>query len=389
MNIGILGAGQLGRMLALAGYPLGFEHAFYVTVDQPSTAGLGRYFRGRDGDYQLLGQFAAASDLITYEMEHMDLAMLEWLAAEKPVYPGPQALRICQDRALEKALFVEAGIPTAAYRIARSRQDLRDAERDLNLPLVAKTTRNGYDGRGQMVICTLEQLETAWDHFGGQDLLIERRIDFTRELSAIVVRGRNGEQRAYPVVENVHQDGILRYTLAPAPNLDPHVAKEAQSHALHLAEKLDYVGVLTLELFETQDGLIANEAASRVHNSGHWTIDGAHTSQFENHLRAIADLPLGDTAARGPSAMINIIGTHGPWEQVLQKPGCRLHLYGKSERPGRKLGHINLWAASTAELSEQLQSLAGFLSPETPLPNDQSAPRKKRLLVAAPIATMN
>lgn len=240
-----------------------------------------------------------------------------------------------------------------------------------------------------MVICTLEQLETAWGHFGGQDLLLERRIDFARELSAVVVCGRNGEQRAYPVVENIHQDGILRYTLAPAPNLDPRLAKEAQSHALHLAEKLDYVGVLTLELFETQGGLIANEAASRVHNSGHWTIDGAHTSQFENHLRAIADLPLGDTAARGPSAMINIIGTHGPWEQVLQRPGCRLHLYGKSERPGRKLGHINLWAASTAELSEQLQSLAGFFSPDTPLPNDQFAPLKKRPLVATPIATMN
>lgn len=362
-RIGIMGAGQLGRMLALAGYPLARSFVFYDLSGSPS-AGLGEIVVDREGKY--LDDFISRVDLVTYEFEHLPVAVAEQIASERPVYPPPRALEVCQNREAEKTLFGNLGIPTPQWRMADSAESLKAVAAELGCPVVAKSNTEGYDGKGQAVLRSPEDAASAWQSIGHDRLMVEKFVEFRREVSIIAVRGTTGEVCFYPMAENVHHEGILRYSIAPAPGLSTDLETEAHRYIKSLLTELDYVGVLALELFETPEGLVANEMAPRVHNSGHWTMEGAVTSQFENHIRAISGLPLGATDARGVSCMVNIIGEHGDIRRILELPYAHLHLYGKSERPGRKLGHVNVLADSYEELVWRVRNCAGFLpgSPE-------------------------
>ncbi len=365
MNIGVLGAGQLGRMLALAGYPLANRFTFLDTTGHPS-AGIGDVMVYTDQHH--LDDFLAKVDLVTYEFEHLPVALVQAIEELRPVYPSSEAIRICQNRAEEKALFDRLGIPTPAYRLVESAEELEAAARELGTPVVAKSVTEGYDGKGQAVIRDPAEATEAWRSINHPRLIVEAFVDFVREVSIIAVRGREGEVAFYPMAENLHVDGILRYSLAPMPDLDDAVQQTADGYIRALLDELDYVGVLTLELFQTRDGqLLANEMAPRVHNSGHWSMDGAVTSQFENHLRAIQGLPLGDTSARQPTCMVNVIGQEGDPAAILAIDDAHLHRYDKSERPGRKLGHVNLVANSHGELLEKVRTCAALL-PEAPEP---------------------
>ncbi|MBN8411645.1 5-(carboxyamino)imidazole ribonucleotide synthase [Halomonas denitrificans] len=363
MKIGVLGAGQLGRMLALAGYPLANRFRFLDTTGNPS-AGIGEVMI--DTDQKHIQSFLEDVDLVTYEFEHLPVSLVQAIEAERPVYPGSEAIRVCQNRAEEKALFDRLGIPTPAYRLVDSAEALEAAAKELGTPVVAKSITEGYDGKGQAVLKQPSDAADAWSRINHPRLIVESFVDFVREVSIIAVRGRDGQVVFYPMAENVHVDGILRYSLAPMPNLDDSVQHTADEYIRALLDELDYVGVLTLELFQCADGsLLANEMAPRVHNSGHWTMDGAVTSQFENHLRAIQGLPLGDTSARAPTCMVNVIGREPDPSQVLAMPDAHLHRYDKSERAGRKLGHINLVAADHATLLDRVRQCAALV-PDAP-----------------------
>jgi 5-(carboxyamino)imidazole ribonucleotide synthase len=358
MRIGVLGAGQLGRMLALAGYPLAKTFVFYDMSGSPS-AGLGEVMIDRDNQY--LSDFISRVDRVTYEFEHLPVEVAEKIAAEKPVHPSPRALQVCQNREAEKTLFGDLGIPTPEWKIADSAESLQAAAEALGCPVVAKTNTEGYDGKGQAVLRSPEEAEEAWNSINHPRLIVEKFVEFRREVSIIAVRSESGDLAFYPMAENTHHQGILRYSIAPAPGLERHTQEDAERYIKALLNELNYVGVLTLELFETADGLVANEMAPRVHNSGHWTIEGAMTSQFENHIRAVSGHPLGNVAARGISCMINIIGEHGDVERILELPYAHVHLYNKGERPGRKLGHINILADSYEELVWRVKNCAQFL----------------------------
>ena len=369
-RIGILGAGQLGQMLALAGYPLGQRFVFLDTSGAPS-ADIGTTLV--DPENQQLADFLAQVDQVTYEFEHLPVELVREIEQRKPVFPSSRALEVCQNRGLEKALFTRLNIPTPEYRLVASAAELEAATRELGQdglkPVVAKSVTEGYDGKGQAVLRSPEEAAAAWQAIGHSQLIVEAFVDFVREVSMIAVRGQQGEVVFYPMAENHHVDGILRYSLAPMPDLDAGVQQQAETYIQALLQELDYVGVLTLELFQKADGsLVANEMAPRVHNSGHWTQNGAVTSQFENHLRAVAGLPLGSTQAIHPTCMLNIIGRTPNLTKVLTLPNAHLHLYGKEERKGRKLGHINLTAPTTAELVQKVKSLAYDL-PEAPSPS--------------------
>jgi 5-(carboxyamino)imidazole ribonucleotide synthase len=371
INIGVLGAGQLGRMLALAGYPLANRFTFLDTTGHPSV-GIGEVMSlnltNAEGGREQLDPFLERVDLVTYEFEHLPLSLVQAIEKVKPVYPGSEAIRVCQNRAEEKALFGRLGIPTPAYRLVESTDELAAAARELGCPVVAKSVTEGYDGKGQAVLRDPAEAAGAWRAIGHSRLIVERFVAFLREVSIIAVRGRDGEVAFYPMAENQHVDGILRYSVAPMPDLEESVQQTAEGYIRALLDALDYVGVLTLELFQCADGsLLANEMAPRVHNSGHWTLDGAVTSQFENHLRAIQGLPLGDTAARLPTCMVNVIGREGDPAALLALPDAHLHRYDKSERPGRKLAHINLLAPTHEALMARVRACAALL-PEAPEP---------------------
>jgi 5-(carboxyamino)imidazole ribonucleotide synthase len=264
---------------------------------------------------------------------------------------------MAQDRLVEKQGFGGLGIPTAPHHPVASRDDLDEAVGHLGLPAVLKTRRGGYDGKGQEVLAKPGDLDKAWERLGGRPLLLERKIDFNRELSVIGVRGRDGRTAFYPLVENHHDDGILVRSIAPAPVVTDELQARAEGYLERIMEDLDYVGVLALELFQHHEELLANEMAPRVHNSGHWTQDGAWCSQFENHMRAVCGLPLGSTAARGHAAMQNLLGTVPPLDRLLALPRVHLHLYDKAPRPGRKLGHVNVGGDDPGEVREVLEAL--------------------------------
>lgn len=363
MRIGVLGAGQLGRMLALAGYPLANTFVFYDMSGSPS-AGIGEVVVDQSGSKP--DEFLAKVDVVTYEFEHLPVSIAETMARSKPVHPAPLALQVCQNREAEKTLFGRLGIPTPQWQMADSAEALRKAAEELGCPVVAKSNTEGYDGKGQAVLRSPDEAEQAWQTIGHDRLMVEKFVDFSREISLIAVRGTDGDVAFYPMAENVHHEGILRYSIAPAPRLDRELEEEADGYIRALLNELEYVGVLALELFETDNGLVANEMAPRVHNSGHWTMEGAMTSQFENHIRAITGQPLGNTAARGFSCMVNIIGEHGDIKRILELPYAHVHLYDKEERPGRKLGHVNVLADSYQELKWRVENVAQFLpgSPE-------------------------
>ena len=367
MKIGILGAGQLGRMLALSGLPLEHQFFFYDPSGKP-TAGIGTIYAnesGKESEEQLINRFLNQVDVVTYEFENISHPLTLEIAESKPLHPSSESIRVCQNRKFEKQLFTDIGIPTAPYRIASSLEALKTAVNTLGTPVVVKSVTEGYDGKGQAVIRAPEETEEAWNQINHPELLVESFVNFNRELSIIAVRSQSGEVRFYPLAENIHHNGILRYSIAPAPQVNAELQNEAESYIRGLLEAMNHVGVLTLELFETDKGLIANEMAPRVHNSGHWTIEGAQCSQFENHIRAVADQPLGSTEADRVSCMVNIIGKKGDINQLLSLPYVHLHLYDKEERDGRKLGHINIQADSYKELVWRVENVAAIL-PENP-----------------------
>jgi 5-(carboxyamino)imidazole ribonucleotide synthase len=391
VNVGILGGGQLGYMLALAGYPLGLQFRF---LDPSPEAPVGRIALRVNADFanvEALDRFVNGLDIVTYEFENVPADTVRLLAQRLPVYPPPKALEAAQDRLREKSLFRKLGIATPEFLAVKNSDELNATVGRLGLPAMLKTCRMGYDGKGQWLLRKEADVERAKSemaahlpatashlaarhaptpgpiaanlsssHAEDAPFVLERFVPFTRELSILAVRSRSGEIIFYPLVENHHREGILRLSLAPAPCLHDGTRLAAEVAARRVMEALDYVGVLAIELFECDGKLLANEMAPRVHNSGHWTIEGAVTSQFENHLRAICGYPLGSTAPIGHSAMLNLIGEVPEPAEILAIPDAHLHLYGKSPRPGRKLGHVTLHASSHKNLAERLAVLPEF-----------------------------
>jgi len=339
-RVGIVGAGQLGRMLALAGYPLGIRCAFLDrSVDTPGAA-VAPLLVGDLEDPQLLRQLALQSDVVTFDWENISGKALAPLQKITCLRPSAEALELSQDRLHEKALFKRLKIPVAAHAAVDSLPDLNQAILSLGLPGVLKTRRLGYDGKGQRVIRHAHEAADAWRELGNRPLIYEQFQPFSRELSLVGARAMSGDAVFYPLAANHHAGGILRYSVAPysAAALE----KTARIYLRRVLRELSYVGVLTIEFFVVNGQLVANEMAPRVHNSGHWTIEGCVTSQFENHLRAITDLPLGSTRPLGHAAMINFLGKMPDRDRLLAIDGLGFHDYGKSERPGRKLGHCTI-----------------------------------------------
>ena len=359
MRIGVLGGGQLGRMLALAGLPHGHEFVF-VEPGGEAVRGVGELIVASADDRAALDRLTNEVDVVTYEFENVPISAARWVAVRLPVWPPPDALAVSQDRVAEKTFFRDLAIPTARFLPVESRADLDKAVATLGLPSVLKMRRLGYDGKGQRVLRVPADIPTAWAALAGTPLVLEAFVPFTRELSIVAVRGHDGTEAFYPVVENHHRDGILRSSFAPAPGLTSELQAVAEGYARRVFERLNYVGVLALELFQVGDELLANEMAPRVHNSGHWTIDGAATSQFENHVRAITGVPLGPTTVRGAVAMVNLIGRAPDPAAVLAIPYARLHLYGKAPKPGRKIGHVTIVGPSHDALAAPLGVLRGL-----------------------------
>jgi len=360
VSIGILGGGQLGYMLALAGYPLGLRFRF---LDPSPEAPVGRIAPRVTGDFSdraALEKFAHGLEVVTYEFENVPVDAVHFLAKKVSVFPPPGALEAAQDRLREKQLFEKLGIPTTEFASVPAASDLDAALKKVGLPAVLKTRRMGYDGKGQWILKSQEDVRIAKEGLPRLPFIAERFVPFTREISVLAVRGKAGETAFYPLVENHHRKGILRLSLAPAPSVSPQIQRAAEEAARMVLESLNYVGVLAIEFFEHDGQLLANEMAPRVHNSGHWTIEGAVTSQFENHLRAINGFPLGSTTAIGSSAMINLIGEVPQPAKVLAIPSAHLHLYGKEPREGRKLGHVTLRAPSFDQLTNRFASLPAF-----------------------------
>ncbi len=357
-TVGILGGGQLARMLALSGAPLGLR---FLVMDTEADACAGQFAPLLVGDYRdekALAEFASKVDVTTFDFENVPAESAQWLSERVPVFPNPRALAIAQDRLAEKTLFRELGIPVPDFAAVATREELDAALARVGVPCILKTRRLGYDGKGQFRIRALADADAAWDALGAQadkvGLIVEAFVPFQRELSVVAVRGRDGEFRSWPLTENWHVDGVLSASLAPA-QADDALAEAAIAHARKLAEKIDYVGVFALELFCKDGVLLANEMAPRVHNSGHWTIEGSETSQFQNHLRAVLGLPLGDTRMLGHACMLNWIGAMPDAAAVLGEAGGHWHDYGKLPRAGRKVGHATLRADSREELAASLQ----------------------------------
>lgn len=384
MLIGILGGGQLGRMLALAGYPLGMEFRFLDPSRDAPAGQVGELIVGDFTDHAALDRFAAGLDFITYEFENVPPQSVEYLATKGRVAPPVRALRTGQDRSAEKAMFTQLGIPVPAYTVVRERADLAKAAEHVGLPCVMKTLRLGYDGKGQAVVKhtagdtsprhVAARLEAAWITLDRTGVIVEKLVPFSREVSIIACRGANGSIVHYPLAQNVHRHGILRLSTAPAPDPGGVLTAQAQTAAKKILEHLNYVGVLAIEFFlQTAPGaghgaggktLLANEVAPRVHNSGHWSIEGSICGQFENHLRAIAGLPLGSTESAGPvggqCAMVNLIGGAPSTDELLAIPGVSVHLYGKEPRAGRKIGHVTVRAPNVVQLQERLNTVTAL-----------------------------
>jgi 5-(carboxyamino)imidazole ribonucleotide synthase len=342
-------------MLALAGYPLGVECRF---VGDGPTSPAGRIAPIRAAaldDAAALAELASEVDVLTFEIENVSIPVLTSVAEHVAVYPPPPIVAIAQDRLAEKQLFESLSIPTAKFVVVDKRGDLERIGDTLGWPVVLKARRLGYDGRGQRVVTSVTGLLAAWDELARVPAIVEGWVDFERELSLIAVRGADDMQAFYPLTENVHRDGILVSSIAPYG--DSRLQRTAEQWLREIMMKFDYRGVLTVEFFSTPAGLVANEIAPRVHNSGHWTIEGAETSQFENHLRAVLGWPLGATGMRGHAAMLNFLGRIPDPADILAIPDAHLHDYGKEPRPGRKVGHCTVLDSSRDRLLARLASL--------------------------------
>jgi len=360
--VAVLGGGQLGRMLGLAGVPMGVSFRFLDPSPGAGAAAVGELVVGTLGDPEAVAAVAAGADAVTYEWEGVPASVVRPLvAAGVAVWPPPDALEASQDRLAEKQLFESLGIPVSAFAPVDDAPSMATAHGAVGPRAVLKTRRGGYDGKGQIVIDESTDLDQAVGLLvPAGPLILEQFVDFDRELSIIAVRSRSGEIRCWPLVENRHRGGILRTSIAPAPD-SARLQAAAEQAIGAIMERFDYVGVLTLELFQVGDRLLANEMAPRVHNSGHWTIEGAVTSQFENHIRAILGWPLGSTDPIGVSAMVNCIGALPDPATVLDVPGAHLHQYAKTPRPGRKVGHVTVVADDAADLENRLSRLRAAL----------------------------
>lgn len=364
MKVGVLGGGQLAQMMARAGAPLGMEFMFLCPHGDACAAPFGQHLCADYADENAHRQLADWADVVTYEFENIPLPVVQSLERKVLVLPSSKALAAASDRLHEKRGFQALGVATAEFSTVDSAADLAEALAHIGLPSILKTRTEGYDGKGQAVLRNTAGLNEAWERVGKRPCILESMVPFARELSIIAVRSRSGAVAFYPLSENHHREGMLRLSISrPGDPMQVHAEKAIG----RLMQELDYVGVLALELFQVGDQLLANEMAPRVHNTGHWTIEGAHTSQFENHLRAVCDLPLGDTGIVAPSAMVNLIGKLPSEADIRAVPGAIPHFYGKAERPGRKVGHITLTRdGSSAEFRERLIQLL-HLAGETEL----------------------
>lgn len=343
-TIGLVGGGQLGRMSALAAARLGYRCRILTReVDSPAAQVSHAVTISDYQDPVSLRAFANAVDVISFEFENVSAEGLDLLASMKPVRPSPSVLRISQDRIDEKTFLNNAGVATAPWAPVGSRAELEQAVKRLGLPSVLKTTRLGYDGKGQAMLRTPEDLDTAWERLSPKPLILEGFVDFAREISVVIARGADGATSAFDTVENRHRNHILDLTLAPA-RITPETGQAAQAIARRVAESLDLIGLLAVEMFHDSAGnVLVNEIAPRPHNSGHWTIDACPASQFELHIRAIAGLPLPPAVRHSDAVMKNLIGPEGMalWPLAVSEPGIIPHLYGKDKAPpGRKMGHI-------------------------------------------------
>ncbi|MBS0350207.1 MAG: 5-(carboxyamino)imidazole ribonucleotide synthase [Proteobacteria bacterium] len=345
MKIGILGGGQLARMLALAAYPLGIRTLCIDPQPEACAKDVTSVKNASFEDKNAILAFLSEVDIVTYETENIPLKCAEWVQNSHPLYPSVEVLEIAQDRLHEKKFFKSLAIPTTPFCNVENSTQLRAAATAMNFPLVLKTRRMGYDGKGQAIIREAADIESAWSKLSAKNqsasLILEKFIDFQFELSLIGVRNSLGEIQYYPLTQNYHQQGILRWSEAPLKN--DSLLQQAKSYLDRILNQLNYIGVLTIEFFYDGQQLIANEMAPRVHNSGHWTIEGAQTSQFENHIRAVIQWPLGSTKTIGNSFMLNCIGQlPSSVENLLSVSGVHYHNYGKAPRASRKLGHITL-----------------------------------------------
>jgi len=354
MIVGVLGAGQLARMIALAGYPLGVDFIFLDPSADACANSLGEHLHGDYNDPRLLAELAERADVVTYEFENVPADVAEFLASHTRVHPAPKALAVAQDRLIEKSFFHDIAIPTPAYAAVDSIESLEQAMSIIGWPAILKSRTLGYDGKGQALLKTADDLKSAWEQMAGVPAIVEAFVPFNREVSIIAARNVSGATVFYPLSENFHRGGILR--VSESCDNDP-MQQQAETYISRLMEALDYVGILALELFDIDGKLIANEFAPRVHNSGHWTIEGSETSQFENHLRAILDLPLGATTPIGKTAMVNFIGGLPVTEELLAIPQAHLHLYDKAPRKGRKVAHATVRSESAEQLIALIKQL--------------------------------
>ena len=362
--LGILGGGQLARMLAIAAAPLGVKTLVVDSAPDACAGQVAPLITADWTDYDALERFAAQVDVVTFDFENVPAETAHRLAEKVDVFPAPRALAVAQDRLAEKTLFRECGLNTPQFMAIDTREDLDRALAAIGAPAILKTRRLGYDGKGQFRIRALADADAAWNALGAQasthGLILEAFVPFDRELSVIAVRSRDGDFRTWPLTQNWHTDGVLSLSFAPAVNIDALQAR-ATDLARTLAERLEYVGVFALELFVKDGQLLGNEMAPRVHNSGHWTIEGAVASQFENHVRAVLGLPLGDTSARGFSAMFNWIGELPDSAPVLSTDDAHWHDYGKQSRAGRKVGHATVCATDATTLLKRVDDIAHAL----------------------------
>jgi 5-(carboxyamino)imidazole ribonucleotide synthase len=340
MRLGILGGGQLARMLTLAAYPLGIRTLCFDPNPDACAGDVTELMVADYNDEKALNQFLSQVDCVTIETENVPLSCVEFILKTRDFYPSVKALEMTQDRFFEKSFLNSLKIPTPAFIIVNSLDELTQAISELGYPAVLKTRRFGYDGKGQYILRSELDILKSWNVLQNESLILEQFISFEREFSLIAVRNKEGKTLSYPLTHNHHVAGVLHSSEAPFNN---HLLqREAEQHALKILDALDYIGVLTIEYFYDGTRLIANEIAPRVHNSGHWTIEGAQTSQFENHLRAIFDLPLGSTEVIGNCFMLNCLGKMIPIKACLNIQGIHYHTYGKIPLPGRKIGHITL-----------------------------------------------
>jgi 5-(carboxyamino)imidazole ribonucleotide synthase len=363
-TVGILGAGQLARMLAQAGQPMDLEFVFLDPAEDACAAEFGQHICADWDDESALKELGQRADVVTFDFENVPELSASLIESLCPVYPPPRALYKSQDRMREKTMMQELDIPVAPFFPVASRPDLMRAVEKIGLPCVLKTRRFGYDGKGQTVLRFQEDLERAWQQLGDFELICEGFVSFQAECSIIAARGRDGQTVFWPLTRNLHRGGILAISMAPA--FDMQLQSRAETMIKSLLDHLDYTGVMALELFLMNGELLANEFAPRVHNSGHWTIDGAHTSQFENHLRAICGMPLGDAGVSSPAVMFNLLGEMPAYaKQQAADPhstaGLHWHDYHKTPREGRKIGHVTLTADGESELKARAAQLAGKL----------------------------